>query len=122
MSKAIIFCADGTWNGPENGTTVSPLEEAASRGELSAGAVTNVVKLFANLAGNVTPDTLALANEQEKVLVDDTRKPVQVAKYLHGVGDSSNPIMKLLGGTLGVGVINRIVRGYTFISRFWVPG
>jgi uncharacterized protein (DUF2235 family) len=122
MSKTIIFCADGTWNGPEKEAKVSPLEEVASEGELSAGAVTNVFKFFANLAGDVTPETLALADEQEKVSVDGTGKPVQIAKYLHGVGDSRNPIMKLLGGTLGVGVINRIVRGYTFISRVWVPG
>jgi len=122
MPKTIIFCADGTWNGPAEETKVSPLEEAASEGELCAGAVTNVVKLFSNLAGNVTPETLTLADEQEKVLLDEARKPVQVAKYLHGVGDSRNPISKVLGGTLGVGVINRVVRGYTFISRVYTPG
>jgi hypothetical protein len=122
MSKTIILCADGTWNGPATDSKVSPLEEAASEGELHIGAVTNVAKLFANLAGDVTPETLALANEQEKVLCDGSRKPIQVAKYLHGVGDSRNPIVKLLGGTMGVGLINRIVRGYTFISREWEPG
>ena len=46
----------------------------------------------------------------------------QIAKYLHGVGDSRNPIIKLLGGAFGVGVIARVVRGYTFISRNYVPG
>lgn len=46
----------------------------------------------------------------------------QVAKYLHGVGDSNNPAIKVLGGVLGFGVIERIVRGYTFVSRHYVPG
>ena len=122
MAKTIVVCADGTWNGPAADSKVSPLEEAASEGELHSGSVTNVAKLFTNLAGDTTPETLALANEQEKVLRDAARKPVQVAKYLHGVGDSRNPIVKLLGGTMGVGLINRIVRGYTFISREWTPG
>jgi hypothetical protein len=101
---------------------VSPLEEAASEGELNLGAVTNVAKLFANIAGDVTPETLALQNEQEKVLRDAQRRPVQVAKYLHGVGDSRNPAVRVLGGTLGGGLINRVVRGYTYISREWDPG
>lgn len=122
MAKSIILCADGTWNGPAADSKVSPAEAAASEGELDLGAVTNVAKLFANLAGDVTPETLALLNEQEKVLRDAQRRPVQVAKYLHGVGDSRNPVTRLLGGTMGAGLINRIVRGYTFISREWDPG
>src|SRR5689334_21203737 len=109
MAKTIILCADGTWSGPAADSKVSPLEEAASEGELNLGAVTNVAKLFANIAGDVTPETLALQNEQEKVLRDAQRRPVQVAKYLHGVGDSRNPAVRVLGGTLGGGLINRVV-------------
>ena len=41
---------------------------------------------------------------------------------MHGVGDSRNPIKRLLGGTLGMGVVARIVRGYTFLSRWYEPG
>ncbi len=122
MAKTIILCADGTWNGPAADSKVSPVEEATSEGELNLGAVTNVAKLFTNLAGDVTPETLALQNEQEKVLRDAQRRPLQVAKYLHGVGDSRNPVVRVLGGTMGAGLINRIVRGYTFISREWDTG
>jgi uncharacterized protein (DUF2235 family) len=48
--------------------------------------------------------------------------PLQVAKYLHGVGDSGNFLVKALGGAFGAGVIARIVRGYTFLSRNHEPG
>ena len=122
MPKTIIFCADGTWNGPEEQTGVSAIDGDDDHGELTRSSVTNVVKLFANLAGRVTPETLALRNEQEKVLARADGSTAQIAKYLHGVGDSANPIVKLLGGTLGVGIICRIVRGYTFISRSYAPG
>jgi hypothetical protein len=61
--------------------------------------------------------TLGSRLEQERVATDDAGIPSQVAKYLHGVGDSTNPIIKLLGGAFGVGIIARIVRGYTFVSR-----
>lgn len=119
--KNIIFCADGTWNGPGTQTSTSPIDGADNRGELSDGAATNVVRLFSNLAGHVTPDTMSLRNEQEKLYIDDGRAR-QIAKYMHGVGDSSNPINRFLGGVFGMGVIARIVRGYTFISRNYVDG
>jgi uncharacterized protein (DUF2235 family) len=63
-----------------------------------------------------------LHDEQEKVLIDSAGDTVQIAKYLHGVGDSRNAAMRVLGGVFGVGVIARIVRGYTFISRHYQPG
>jgi uncharacterized protein (DUF2235 family) len=122
MGKNIIYCADGTWNGPEATTGVSTTDGADSAGELDDAAVTNVVKLFANFSGSATPETLALHNEQEKTLVGAGGKIVQVAKYMHGVGDSRNVILKVLGGLFGMGVIARIVRGYTFISRNYVAG
>lgn len=122
MAKNIIFCADGTWNGPEEQTGSGVISGPDDHGELPRSAVTNVVKLFANLSGHVTPDTLALQNEQEKANADVTGNVLQVAKYLHGVGDSSNPLVKALGGTLGMGVIGRIVRGFTFISRNYAEG
>jgi len=120
--KKIIFCADGTWNSAEDKTGAPPLDSKEDIGEVSLTGVTNVVKLFANLAGNVTPETLALHDEQEKVCADEAGNVTQVVKYMHGVGDSSNFLIKILGGTLGMGVIERIVRGYTFISRHYVPG
>jgi uncharacterized protein (DUF2235 family) len=121
MAKRIIFCADGTWNGPEEETNVNAIDDDDAHGEPDA-QITNVVKLFANLAGSPTSETLALHEEQERVLFAPAGKTVQVAKYMHGVGDSSNAIKKVLGGVFGLGVIARIVRGYTFISRHYEPG
>ena len=75
-----------------------------------------------DLAGTVTAETAALASEQEKVLPGAAGFPLQMAKYMHGVGDSSNLAVKALGGLFGAGVIVRIVRGYTYISRNYAPG
>jgi uncharacterized protein (DUF2235 family) len=110
MSKFIVFCADGTWNGPgqdDNGDREPD--------------VTNVYKLFLGLAGELSVGTIRDADEQEKVLTE-AGKVSQVAKYIHGVGDSRNPIRKIFGGAFGSGMIARIVRGYTFISRNYEPG
>jgi uncharacterized protein (DUF2235 family) len=105
MAKNIVFCADGTWNSP---TQDDDRDRAADP--------TNVYKLFLGIEGTLEPDSLIHADEQEKGLSvgGETR---QVAKYIHGVGDSRNPIVKLMGGAFGAGIISRIVRGYTFISR-----
>ena len=46
----------------------------------------------------------------------------QVAKYINGVGNAQNKIQELIGGGFGNGLIKRIVRGYAFISRNYVPG
>ncbi len=107
MTKAIVFCADGTWNGPDGHST-----EVTGR--------TNVYKLFANLGGTAVADPHLL--EQERNLVNEGGKQIQVTKYLHGVGNSDNPIVRLLGGTMGAGLVERIVRGYTFISRNYLQG
>jgi uncharacterized protein (DUF2235 family) len=123
MAKRIVFCADGTWNGPEQQTGVAPIDSADEHGELQGAKVTNVVKLFANLAGRVTPQTMTMRDEQEKVVPDAAgRGVVQIAKYIHGVGDSDSFLKKAMGGMFGMGVIARIVRGYTFISRNYDAG
>lgn len=111
MSKTIVFCADGTWNGPgepDSDDTGTP--------------ATNVFKLFLKLAGTDLPGTLQLAKEQERDLAAADGSIEQAAKYLHGVGDSDNFLVKILGGALGAGLITRIVRGYTFVSRSYVQG
>jgi len=110
MAKGIVFCADGTWNNPNE-----------DQNQDRAADPTNVYKLFTALDGTLTPQSLLLADEQEKELVEGGTT-TQVAKYLHGVGDSRNPIIKLMGGAFGSGLISRIVRGYTFISRNYQPG
>jgi uncharacterized protein (DUF2235 family) len=109
--KTIVFCADGTWNGP--GEPDSDDKTALT---------TNVFRLFVNLDGRDTPETAMLEKEQERVLTDSSGAVVQHAKYLHGVGDSANFLARALGGTVGAGLIARIVRGYTFVSRNYVAG
>ncbi|MSQ72060.1 MAG: DUF2235 domain-containing protein [Betaproteobacteria bacterium] len=111
MSKVLAFLADGTWNGPDQDENEDGLAD-----------MTNVLKLFCCLHGAQTLDTVRLQDEQELRAATDGTKPAQVAKYIHGVGDSRNPLMRLLGGVFGAGIIQRIVRGYTFISRNYEPG
>lgn len=107
MPKSIVFCADGTWNGPgEDVDTETP------------GEPTNVYKLYTNLAGKPSPDAPNRREEKQKATADDA----QIAKYLNGVGDSENFLKKVLGGVLGAGLIARILRGYTFLSRHYQPG
>jgi len=107
MAKNIIFCADGTWNAPG----------AEDGGNTEAD--TNVFKLFSNLDPS---GPASVATEQSRALTDGDGAMLQVAKYLHGVGDSNNLLVRVLGGTFGAGLIERILRGYTFISRNYVPG
>jgi uncharacterized protein (DUF2235 family) len=107
----IIFCADGTWNRP--GT-----DDSADQPSFP----TNVFKLFTNLEGKDSAADLTKADEQERVVGNAASMVTQIAKYLHGVGDSKNILVKLLGGAIGSGTIARIVRGYTFVSRNYVPG
>ncbi len=110
MGKNVIFCADGTWNNPNEDENADHCPDP-----------TNVYKLFTCLEGTLSPDSLLSADEQEKALTDGAATQ-QISKYIHGVGDSRNPINKLLGGAFGAGVIARVVRGYTFISRNYEPG
>lgn len=109
--KNIIFCADGAWNGPGR-------DDASA----SEGDTTNVLRLFVGLAGQDDPHSLMLGAEQERSARDAEGRIVQVAKYLHGAGDSRNPLLRLLGGTFEAGLIARILRGYSFISRVYTPG
>ena len=110
MAKNIVFCADGTWNDPDQ-------DENADR----TPDPTNVYKLFLCLDGTLSADSLRDADEQERQLTTEG-KVQQIAKYIHGVGDSRNPIIKIMGGAFGAGMISRVVRGYTFISRNYEAG
>jgi uncharacterized protein (DUF2235 family) len=109
-AKNIVFCADGTWNGPDEDENKDGVPD-----------ITNVLKLFLILQGDNTWASIRLKNEQEKVLTVGNEN-VQIAKYIHGVGDSDNPVLRILGGAFGAGIIARIVRGYTYISRNYVSG
>mgnify|MGYP005810488885 CR=1 FL=1 len=108
--KTIVFCADGTWNGVDVDDDQDGVPD-----------LTNVRHFFDALAGDYRKEQIHLQNEQEVRLTEDSNT-IQVAKYLHGVGDSRNPITKLFEGAVGAGVVQRIVRGYTFVSRNYQDG
>jgi len=108
--KHILFFADGTWNSPDKDDNHDGSPDP-----------TNVYKLFLKVSGQYDPASLCKSMEQEVRLQRDGAT-VQVAKYIYGVGGDDNPINQLLGGAFGAGVIKRIVRGYTFISRNYKPG
>ncbi|SDC85431.1 DUF2235 domain-containing protein [Paraburkholderia lycopersici] len=108
MSKNIVLCLDGTWNGPNSTNRTGTLTP------------TNVQKLFENLKGSgpLGPDD----NEREIAFAEGTGEARQVAKYIHGVGDDSNVLARMAGGSMGLGLVARIVRGYTYLSRQYQPG
>ena len=110
MGKAIVFCADGTWNGP--GDT----DQTRDGGDPK---LTNVCKLFGWLQGTING---AWGTKEMELVLGPAAAPIQVAKYIHGVGDSPDVIAKVAGGAFGVGVTARVARGYTYLSRHYVAG
>ncbi|MBO0753110.1 MAG: DUF2235 domain-containing protein [Bradyrhizobiaceae bacterium] len=111
MSKNVVFCADGTWSGPNQPDSDDMPNP------------TNVLKLFENLDGVDIRETARQSRkERERSLKATDGSIRQIAKYLHGVGDSENFLVRVLGGALGAGLITRIVRGYTFLSRSYAAG
>jgi hypothetical protein len=123
--KTIIFCADGTWNGlpssndsPQAHSAVAA-DTTSELGEGLAGC-SNVYRLFDCLEGDIQP-AVSDNKEQEKIF-SPQNSPSQVAKYIHGVGDSSNVVQKFAEGAFGIGVVARIARGYTYISRNYNEG
>jgi uncharacterized protein (DUF2235 family) len=108
-SKNIVFCGDGTCNGPQ---------EVDDQGLPDP---TNVYKLFVQLCDAAAPAGSVQENELETIQTE-AGTAVQLAKYIDGVGNSDNPLVKLLGGAEGAGLVTRIVRGYTYISRSYTPG
>jgi hypothetical protein len=122
MSKTIVFCADGTWNGPDEQPAKS--DDNTPEGTATCEPqLTNVCKFFAWLAGDPVPAGSDWGGvEMEKSLQDASGAPTQIAKYVHGVGNSQQLLDKVAGGAFGVGVVARIARGYTYISRNYVAG
>lgn len=110
MAKNLVFCADGTWNGPD-----------VDDDDDGTPDKTNVLKAFGRLSGALTPGYKPTDPEQEKAATEGGTL-VQHAKYLHGVGHSHSLIRKLLGGGVGAGIERRIIRGYTYLSRNCAPG
>ena len=81
----IVFCADGTWNRP--GTDDSADQVAYS---------TNVFKLFAQpFRGLQRRRHRARTTNRSGRRSTPPDDVVQAAKYIHGVGDSDNPLINL---------------------------
>ncbi|MBF0610145.1 MAG: DUF2235 domain-containing protein [Magnetococcales bacterium] len=68
------------------------------------GADSNVFKIYQSL--DLTEDA----------------KIEQVAMYDHGVGTSSNPIWRTLGGAMGLGFKQNVMDGYDFLCRHYQAG
>ena len=88
MPKAIIFCADGTWNGskdPESTSFVDDVTEVATEGQ--EGHCTNVLKLFGNLAD------VDRVNARDAAFVARFSREVHAVPQLqlHG-GNDSHPV------------------------------
>ena len=115
MAKNIIFCADGTWNNPDDEVLQGKIADPPS----------NVFKIFNHLEGRMTSNT-KVTDITGQILEREKRTQgepmLQVAKYINGVGNSENKIQEMIGGGFGAGLIKRIVRGYTFISRNYQAG
>ena len=69
MANNIAFFADGTWNGPS---------ENDDDGGLVA---TNVLKVFCNLSGFPSIETLTLPNEQERITRDQNGNVIRWPLY-----------------------------------------
>jgi uncharacterized protein (DUF2235 family) len=109
MGKNVILCLDGTWNGPN------------SKDKDGNQTPTNVQKLFEALSGSGALGPTD--NEKEFTLAAAAGADTsQVGKYIHGVGDSSNVLAHAVEGAVGLGLVARVIRGYTYLSRVYVPG
>lgn len=105
----IVFCADGTWNGP------------AESDPAGVATPSNVQLLFQGLAGRLeTP----VGAQMLRVLDAPARGggPAQIARYLHGIGDTPDALARLVDGDFGIGLVHRLVRGYTFLSSRYAAG
>ena len=60
MPKGIVFCADGTWNGPGRDLDGDPVPAQPS----------NVLKFYHWLAGQDTLESTAYAGEAERIETD----------------------------------------------------
>ncbi|WP_052408791.1 DUF2235 domain-containing protein [Paraburkholderia acidipaludis] len=108
MSKNIVLCLDGTWDGPD------------AKDPAGTAVPTNVQKVFESLKGSAPLSPAD--NECEIAFPGSPTEQEQVAKYINGVGDCSNVLAKLAEGSVGLGLVARIVRGYTYLSRQYQPG
>jgi uncharacterized protein (DUF2235 family) len=109
MGKNIVLCLDGTWNGPD------------SKDDHGNATPTNVQKIFESLMGSAP---LGGTDQEKELEWSAAGIPAsQSAKYIFGVGDmSNNKFVQACQGAVGLGLVGRIVRGYTYLSRVYEDG
>ncbi|WP_285413654.1 DUF2235 domain-containing protein [Variovorax sp. efr-133-TYG-130] len=114
MSKVIVFCADGTWNGPGD----------SDDAEKDSPGNSNVYRLFDHLMGSaLAPDGVWGLKHLQKVINNADGTVRQVALYTHGVGaNHALPYMQMIGGGFGGGLTTRLRLGYAFISKHYTQG
>ena len=98
MPKNIIFCADGTWNHPQE---PKPKD---GQGKLN----TNVAKLADHKLPDGTDEAGSLASS-----------PTQVVLYDDGLGVE---FPEVLGGAFGVGIYGKVKQGYAQIAAVYEKG
>ena len=81
MAKSIVFCADGTWNGPGQG------EEQ----EADGGRRTNVYKLFLNLDGTLAAGTWCHAKHQSSTAALNSSNTLGVVRSSSTSTNTSMP-------------------------------
>ncbi|MCX7383332.1 MAG: DUF2235 domain-containing protein [Alphaproteobacteria bacterium] len=106
--KNIIVCLDGLW--PTPGQDQWP------------AAPTNVFRLFVNLDGSDSPDSLLRAGEQVRMARGEDGRVNQAALYLMQGGDPADPLARMLRDAPGGRFLLPLLRGYGFIARHYDPG
>jgi uncharacterized protein (DUF2235 family) len=97
MARNIVVCMDGTWNDPTERT--------------------NVYKLFHMLAGN------EIEISEQGAIRSHLLKASQDLKafYLEGVGANGRS-QGVIGGSLGIGLHDRVIDAYLLVSQCYVEG
>ena len=79
---------------------------------------TNIALIFNALGGN----PVDAGHGSFESSLQAAGREAQVGKYLPGVGTQGPPLLNKLEQSVGAGIAEQIVRGYTFLSRRYEPG
>jgi len=89
------------------------------QGTVQGAPATNVLKLLQSLAGEEMRDR----GEAERIVSEGgVFRHRQAAKYIHEVGNGDNKLVAALHGMTGSGILPRLIRGHTVLSRHYEPG
>lgn len=100
--KKLIVCCDGTWRNSDSGIWSNTGLSWIWRGQ-------------EQVATNVTRISRAI----ESV---DSQGKQQTVCYQAGVGSEGNIIQRVVGGALGIGLVENVREAYSFIAKNYVTG